>query len=34
METVDAIRKVATGNVAGHGDVPTETVTIESATVV
>jgi cyclophilin family peptidyl-prolyl cis-trans isomerase len=34
METVDAIRKVATGNVAGHGDVPTETVTIESATLV
>ena len=34
METVDAIRKVATGNVAGHGDVPTETVTIEAATVV
>ncbi len=34
METVDAIRKVATGNVAGHGDVPTEAVTIESATVV
>ena len=34
METVDAIRTVATGNVAGHGDVPTETVTIDSATVV
>ncbi len=33
METVDAIRKVATGNVAGHGDVPTEAVTIASVTV-
>jgi len=33
METVDAIRAVATGNVAGHGDVPTSPVTIESATV-
>jgi cyclophilin family peptidyl-prolyl cis-trans isomerase len=33
MDTVDAIRKVPTGNHGGHGDVPTETVTIESATV-
>ena len=34
METVDAIRAVATGNVGGHGDVPTSPVTIESAAVV
>lgn len=32
METVDAIRQVATGNHAGHGDVPLEAVTIESVT--
>jgi len=34
METVDAIRTVATGNKGGHGDVPLEPVTIMSATVV
>jgi cyclophilin family peptidyl-prolyl cis-trans isomerase len=34
METVDAIRKVPTGTHAGHGDVPNEAVTIESATVI
>ena len=33
MDTVDAIRKVPTGNHGGHGDVPNETVTIEQATV-
>ena len=33
MDVVEAIRKVPTGNHGGHGDVPTETVTIESATV-
>jgi len=29
METVEAIRAVATGNQAGHGDVPVEAVVIE-----
>ena len=32
MDIVDAIRQVATGNSGGHGDVPSETVTIVSAT--
>ncbi len=31
MEVVDAIAGVKTGNRAGHQDVPTETITIESA---
>ena len=30
MEVLDAIAQVKTGNRAGHGDVPTETITIES----
>ncbi|HEY5789307.1 MAG TPA: peptidylprolyl isomerase [Gammaproteobacteria bacterium] len=30
METVDAIRKVATGRFGGHGDVPTAAVVIET----
>jgi cyclophilin family peptidyl-prolyl cis-trans isomerase len=30
MEVLDAIAAVKTGNRAGHGDVPTETITIES----
>ena len=30
MEVVDAIRQVKTGNKAGHGDVPVETVFIRS----
>ncbi len=34
METVDAIRKVATGNHGMHQDVPKESVVIEKATVV
>ena len=34
METVDAIRQVATGNNGMHQDVPTEAVVIEKATVV
>ena len=34
METVDAIRQVATGTHGGHQDVPNETVSIEKATVV
>ena len=34
METVDAIRAVSTGNQNGHGDVPNETVMINSASVV
>jgi len=33
MDTVEAIRKVPTGNSGGHGDVPVEPITIESATV-
>ncbi len=33
MDAVNAIAAVATGNVGGHGDVPTETVLIESITV-
>ena len=33
-EVLDKIRGVATGNLAGHQDVPTETVTIESVAVV
>ncbi len=34
MDVVDAIKAVATGNHAGHADVPNEAVIIESATVV
>ncbi|MCR9192290.1 MAG: peptidylprolyl isomerase [Gammaproteobacteria bacterium] len=30
MDVVDAIAKVQTGNKAGHGDVPTEVITIHS----
>ena len=33
METVDAIRKVPTGNKGGHQDVPKEPVTINKVTV-
>ncbi len=33
MDTVNAIAKVTTGNHGHHGDVPTETVMIESITV-
>ena len=32
MDVVDAITGVSTGNVGGHGDVPTETITIEKVT--
>ncbi len=32
LDTVDEIAKVQTGNVGGHGDVPTEAVTIIKAT--
>ena len=32
MDTVDAIAAVSTGNDAGHGDVPVETITINKAT--
>jgi cyclophilin family peptidyl-prolyl cis-trans isomerase len=31
MEVIDAIAAARTGNRAGHQDVPTETITIESA---
>ncbi len=34
MNVVDAIAKVPTGNMRGHGDVPLEPITILSATVV
>ena len=34
MDVVDAIRAVSTGNQNGHGDVPNETVMINTATVV
>jgi peptidyl-prolyl cis-trans isomerase B (cyclophilin B) len=34
MDVVDAIRAVATGNKGGHQDVPVETISIVSATVV
>jgi peptidyl-prolyl cis-trans isomerase A (cyclophilin A) len=34
MDVVDAIAKVRTGSKRGHGDVPTEPITILSATVV
>ncbi len=34
MEVVDKIRSVATGNIAGHADVPLEAVVIESCTLV
>tara|TARA_R110001583_G_scaffold173287_1_gene327281 strand:- start:127372 stop:127953 length:582 start_codon:yes stop_codon:yes gene_type:complete len=34
MDVVDAIRAVSTGNQNGHGDVPNETVIINTATVV
>jgi peptidyl-prolyl cis-trans isomerase B (cyclophilin B) len=34
MEVIDSIRGVATGNVAGHQDVPLEDVVIESVEVV
>lgn len=34
MEVIDEIAKVKTGSRAGHQDVPTETVTIESVTVI
>jgi len=30
-ETVDKIKKVATGNAGGHQNVPTQAVTIEKA---
>jgi len=33
MDVVNDIATVATGNVGGHGDVPTETILIESVTV-
>ena len=33
MDVVDAIAGVATGNQAGHGDVPNDTITIETAAV-
>jgi peptidyl-prolyl cis-trans isomerase B (cyclophilin B) len=33
MDVVDQIRKVATGNSAGHQDVPKEDVVIRSATI-
>ena len=33
MDVVDAISTVATGNVGGHGDVPTEAILIKTATV-
>lgn len=33
LETIDEIAKVQTGNVGGHGDVPTEAVTIIKATI-
>lgn len=32
MDVVDAIAAVATGNQGGHGDVPTETITIDKVT--
>ncbi|MEH6456115.1 MAG: peptidylprolyl isomerase [Cocleimonas sp.] len=32
LDTIDEIAKVQTGNVKGHGDVPTEAVTIIKAT--
>jgi peptidyl-prolyl cis-trans isomerase B (cyclophilin B) len=32
MDVIDAIAAIPTGNVGGHGDVPTETVTLEKAT--
>jgi peptidyl-prolyl cis-trans isomerase B (cyclophilin B) len=34
MDVVDAIKGVATGNLGGHQDVPTEDVVIESVEVV
>ncbi len=34
METIDAIRKVRTGNKGGHQDVPVEPITIDEAIVV
>jgi len=33
LETIDEIAKVQTGNVGGHGDVPTEAITIIKATI-
>ena len=33
MDILDKIEAVATGNTAGHGDVPVEPVVIESASV-
>ncbi len=33
MDTVNKIKGLATGNRAGHGDVPTETVTIDKVSV-
>lgn len=34
MDVVDSIAQVATGNVAGHADVPVEAVIVSSATIV
>ena len=34
METIDAIRKVRTGNKGGHQDVPVEPITIDEAIVI
>jgi hypothetical protein len=34
MEVIDAIAAVKTGSKAGHQDVPTEAITIESVTVI
>jgi len=34
QDVVDKIKKVRTGNKAGHQDVPTENVVIESAEIV
>jgi peptidyl-prolyl cis-trans isomerase B (cyclophilin B) len=33
MDAVEKIKGIATGNRAGHGDVPTETITIDKVTV-
>jgi peptidyl-prolyl cis-trans isomerase B (cyclophilin B) len=33
MDAVDKIKGISTGNRAGHGDVPTETITIDKVTI-
>jgi peptidyl-prolyl cis-trans isomerase B (cyclophilin B) len=33
MDAVEKIKGITTGNRAGHGDVPTETITVDKVTI-